>query len=522
MLGRRTNDTLEGLSAILKAVRNRNGFTTDNQGELDRIRVSMNLYSARLKMLADAKAGSEKTKQVPTSFAMEAKKMDQARTGDYWSEPHEMAARAFAAYVEDKVSEKGGQSDFLIYHAHGGILVPMIDGFIARPYPEGKEREATNAAFDKFVGTLKTRETEKGVALFSGLKKGEGNENLPSKESPEQGGIEGTQGGMREQRGEQRSAGEPGMHGEPIPGKPETRTDAERIGNLEDGIRRETGEAFPVGGIRLADDPADADRVRAVADVFKKRVIFVENTRPDLLMFEGVILPADPGTIFLVAKARDLHMAILGHEMFHAMEIDAPGLAQEFYDAIKDDMRGVNRQDMERAVNQQGIQVMTEALSNIMGNQFTREGFWQKIAEREPGLFRRVYEFLKAFLADIRYAITPMKLTEAFVGNIDKIENAASAVMAKYARQIQSGQTSMFPAEAGPKFSIKQSTNQGETLDSIIKKWEAHGVAIDAFDYHANLCRSSALRSIRISVSADWERWRCRISPTSPTRTGCA
>ncbi|RJO61612.1 hypothetical protein C4544_02240, partial [candidate division WS5 bacterium] len=165
--GRRTNETLEAMNAILKAVRNRSGFNKENDGSLDRVRANMGLYAARLKMLEDAKGQTEKTKQVPTSFAMEAKKMDQARTGDYWSEPHEMVARAFASYVEDKVAEKGGQSDFLVYHAHGGILIPMIDGFVARPYPGGKEREATNAAFDKFINTLKTKETDNGIALYS-------------------------------------------------------------------------------------------------------------------------------------------------------------------------------------------------------------------------------------------------------------------------------------------------------------------------------------------------------------------
>jgi len=118
-------------------------------------------------MFEDAKNSTEKTKKVPTRFAIEARKMDQARRGDYWSEPHEMAARAFAAYVEDKVAESGGQSDFLVYHAHGGILLPMIDGFVARPYPEGDERVTLKKAFDNFVGEVKTKPTDKGVALYS-------------------------------------------------------------------------------------------------------------------------------------------------------------------------------------------------------------------------------------------------------------------------------------------------------------------------------------------------------------------
>ncbi|HUU53224.1 MAG TPA: LPD1 domain-containing protein, partial [Candidatus Bathyarchaeia archaeon] len=165
--GRHTNDTLESMSVILKAVRNTNGFDSQHQrGMLDGVSRAMTTYSERIKLFEDAEKGTEKTKTVPTEYAVEAKKMDQARTGDYWSEPHEMAARAFSAYVEDKIAEQGNQSDFIVYQAHGGILLPMIDGFVARPYPEGQERVDINKAFDGFVNTLKTKETDKGVAMY--------------------------------------------------------------------------------------------------------------------------------------------------------------------------------------------------------------------------------------------------------------------------------------------------------------------------------------------------------------------
>ena len=165
--GRQSNETLEAISGILKAARGRSGFLGNRNGPLDRVRYAMSVYSQRIKTLDSAKTGEQKKRTVATNYAIEARKMDQTRVGDYWSEPHEMVARAFAAYVEDKVAEKGGASEFLVYHAHGGILLPMIDGFVARPYPEGKEREAINAMFDNFVKTIKTKETERGVAMFA-------------------------------------------------------------------------------------------------------------------------------------------------------------------------------------------------------------------------------------------------------------------------------------------------------------------------------------------------------------------
>lgn len=165
-----TNDALEQLSAIYKAVRGRSGFDATNQsGVLDDLRGHMKRYGDRLKMLAEAQAGAEKTKRVPTNFAMEAKSIDQGRTGDYWYTEHEMAARAFQAYVEDKVSESGGQSDFLVYGTNRVIPTPW--GW-KRPFPHGDERTAINAAFDELVAEIKTKTTEQGTALFSRAPRG--------------------------------------------------------------------------------------------------------------------------------------------------------------------------------------------------------------------------------------------------------------------------------------------------------------------------------------------------------------
>lgn len=163
--GRWTNDALEQLSAINKAVRGRTGFNAERAGTLDRLRGYLDRYQQRLKMLADAQVSTEKTRAVPTDFAMDARSLDQGRGTDYWTTLPEMAARAFQGYVEDKISGKGGKSPFL-NHApeNAGILTPW--GW-KRPFPAGEERKAINAAFDKLVGEFKTRETEQGTAIFS-------------------------------------------------------------------------------------------------------------------------------------------------------------------------------------------------------------------------------------------------------------------------------------------------------------------------------------------------------------------
>lgn len=166
--GRYTNDILEEMGEIYKDVRGRSGFA-DKVGDnsIGKLAGPIRAYRERIRMLKDAEGAVEKVKSVPTEFRMQAKAADQARSKDYWSTEHELAARAFAAYLEDKLATLDANNDFLVYHAHGAILAPVYPEGLFRPYPEGKERAAINDAFDHLFSTIETRETDKGVALFS-------------------------------------------------------------------------------------------------------------------------------------------------------------------------------------------------------------------------------------------------------------------------------------------------------------------------------------------------------------------
>jgi hypothetical protein len=170
-----TNDSLERLGEIYKEVRGRGGFNAEKTGWMDRLRGLMTAYEQRLKMLADAQSGTEKQRLTPTEFAMNAKELDQGRNEDYWTTPHELAARAFQAYVEDKIAERGNVSRFLNYAPENAML-PTPWGF-KRVYPAGQERQAINAAFDAFVKELKVKDEGGKTVLFS--RRGSPAVNLP-------------------------------------------------------------------------------------------------------------------------------------------------------------------------------------------------------------------------------------------------------------------------------------------------------------------------------------------------------
>ncbi|WP_288401745.1 PLxRFG domain-containing protein [uncultured Acinetobacter sp.] len=160
-----TNDALEKLSSIYKAVRGRSGFSNEQKGILDQLRSAMSQYSSRLKLLAEAQQGTTKVKKIPTQFVMNAKDLDTGRGSDYWTTPHELSARAFQGFVEDKISEVSGKSPFLNY-APENITIETPWGWV-RPFPHGKERKAINEKLDALVDTLKTESTNTGIKLYN-------------------------------------------------------------------------------------------------------------------------------------------------------------------------------------------------------------------------------------------------------------------------------------------------------------------------------------------------------------------
>lgn len=160
-----TNDALETMGELYKQITNRTGFDKEGRGTIDQLRSHLKHYQTRIKMLESAAAGDEKTRKVPTEFSMNAKRIDQGSLSDYWNTPHEMLARAFSAYIEDRIGESGGASDFLAYGSDNNL--PFYRLFNLKPFPEGTERDAIDKAFDELFRTFKTRETEKGVQLYS-------------------------------------------------------------------------------------------------------------------------------------------------------------------------------------------------------------------------------------------------------------------------------------------------------------------------------------------------------------------
>jgi len=83
-----------------------------------------------------------------SSFYKYAMDLDADGVKSYYSQRKEMAARAFSAYVDDKLRKNGRQNDYLAYATTNDYYVDPIWGN-TYPYPEGEERERINSAFEE-------------------------------------------------------------------------------------------------------------------------------------------------------------------------------------------------------------------------------------------------------------------------------------------------------------------------------------------------------------------------------------
>ena len=93
--------------------------------------------------------------------------LDKAKSKNYWSTDHELIARAFEKYVIDRANERGESSDYLANIISEDAFNQRNDGKEQYPYPTNNEAVEINKAFQNLFDTLKTKETDKGIALFS-------------------------------------------------------------------------------------------------------------------------------------------------------------------------------------------------------------------------------------------------------------------------------------------------------------------------------------------------------------------
>lgn len=169
-------EVVRGVAAVIKAAGNPEkavidveaylgGFRTSKKRRADWLRVAVAYYHEGELEEGDVKYTRRlKTGPAGSLFFAEAVRMDEGVQGKYWSQTEEMAARAFQAYLEDKLADADRRNDYLSAMADNKFYVDPLLGIEWKPYPEGEERKRLNEAFDKLFSSIREEQVfEKAV-----------------------------------------------------------------------------------------------------------------------------------------------------------------------------------------------------------------------------------------------------------------------------------------------------------------------------------------------------------------------
>jgi len=157
------NDALFEISRLMKQVRGRNEL--GEWGWVRKLGQELHTLQTSEKLLKKDSEEVDKIKIIKTDFFEEARELDKHRAMAYWTRATELGARAFSAYVEDKLGSANRVNDFLSYGSKNSIYDVLFNG--GKPFPEGAERTAINKAFDDLFSEFKTEKTESGIKLYS-------------------------------------------------------------------------------------------------------------------------------------------------------------------------------------------------------------------------------------------------------------------------------------------------------------------------------------------------------------------
>lgn len=161
--GRQSFAAIERLNLLYKSVLGR-GFTSGENSLGKKLFWQIRSAKDAAARVATTEDAATETRKIATEYLRESRKIDNLRVENYWSTPHEMGARAFAAFVHDKLTGQNRESQYLVHSSDNRLYFQL---FGLKPYPEGKERQRINEAWEALWSAVDQRETPKGVALYA-------------------------------------------------------------------------------------------------------------------------------------------------------------------------------------------------------------------------------------------------------------------------------------------------------------------------------------------------------------------
>lgn len=176
---------------------------------------------------------------------------------------------------------------------------------------------------------------------------------------------------------------------------------------------------------------------------------------------EGFVLGSDPKTVYVNKKAASPALTVLGHELTHQLVKKDIDLFIELVTYLKGEIElgryaqyAATLRNIPAYNNLNNDALFVEVVGNIVGAQFGKTSFWERMAQKEPSLFSKLIGIAKSFLRSAKESINIFSASENVVRDIEKVEAVVASVFAKYARKAQEGTYQEGPKDSSIHFAF--------------------------------------------------------------------
>jgi len=215
-------------------------------------------------------------------------------------------------------------------------------------------------------------------------------------------------------------------------------SDANSVASLQAALTKAYGWNYDLAAAPVRLDPSrstspasDSGQLSALGileEALGKRIVGV--TSDERLPWRGVVHPADPNTLFVNVKAGIPIHAVIGHELIESLKFTDVKTFSEMFNALAPQMRNVSEYQtrLNEIYKREGAPSLTlseaykELMADFVGDQFTKQDFWDKLSRKNPTLFETVAGYMKNLLGRIINALTPFK-SEKFFSDVTKAQD---------------------------------------------------------------------------------------------------
>lgn len=214
----------------------------------------------------------------------------------------------------------------------------------------------------------------------------------------------------------------------------------------------------------LAESVADLDGAHAIiaeptAEQAKVQELIKKAFGHDVVFFEANpliqengapsgIFDKETGTIFVNIKSKNPAMAVIGHELAHAMFVDGI-FSKKFFGDFLVAVQNAGIKDAEymdwlfQSLNssEELTAESIEMAGDIMGHALNSEEFWSSLRKQSPRAFEQFYNALKKIVAEIKAVFTdvaPAHDMQQIFTEFDSLVSMAEKVAAEYSKHQQS------------------------------------------------------------------------------------